>query len=281
MIPIGIMQGRLLPPYQGRFQAFPATAWRDELHLAREAGIDCIEWIYELPGEADNPLATDAGLDELRALSDHTGVAVRSICADYYMENRLVERDGRINETSVDHLRWLLGRAGRLGVRYMVLPFVDNSALNGPAEYAGVIALLGQLAPLARAEQVELHLETALPPRLFAWLLDQVGDPMVRANYDIGNSAALGFDQDDELRQLGPRLGSVHVKDRSLGGGTVPLGTGNADLSACFRRILDIGFDRWFILQAARGDAGGEVEWIRGVATQVRQMLRDAGWKAP
>ncbi len=280
MTPIGIMQGRLLPPYDGRFQAFPARSWRQEFALGQAVGIDCIEWIYEVPGEAENPLGTDAGLDALRALTAETGVNVRSVCADYYMERRLVGRDGASNAAAIDHLRWLIVQAARLDVRYIVLPFVDASALNGPAEYKGVVSVLTELAPLAAAAGVELHLETALPPRLFVWLLEQIGQPQtVRANYDIGNSASLGYDQDDELRQLGPWLGSVHVKDRLLGGGTVALGTGNADMAACFRRISEAGFNRWFILQAARGEAGGEVAWTRANIGFVRQYLAQAGGK--
>ena len=50
-LPIGIMQGRLVPKEGGRFQSFPAQRWRDEFANAREAGIANIEWIYEEPNE--------------------------------------------------------------------------------------------------------------------------------------------------------------------------------------------------------------------------------------
>lgn len=277
MIPVGIMQGRLLPPYQGRFQAFPATQWRQEIALAEKAGLQCVEWIYEVPNEADNPLRTDAAMDDLLAVARDHRIGIWSICADYYMERRLVARDGSRDLQVAEHLRWLIGRAGRLGARYMVLPFVDASALNGPAEYEGVIALLRDLAPVAADAGVELHLETALSPRLFVWLLDRIGAANVKANYDIGNSASLGFDQVEELRLLAPWLGSVHVKDRRLGGGTVPLGTGAAPLEECFKQIVAAGFDRWFILQVARGAEGDELEWIRQNAATTLDFAARAG----
>ena len=44
---IAIMQGRLLPPSEGRFQAFPAKLWRDEFENAKKADLACIEWILE------------------------------------------------------------------------------------------------------------------------------------------------------------------------------------------------------------------------------------------
>ena len=56
------MQGRLLPPAEGRFQSFPRDGWEAEFPLASAAGLDAIEWIYDVFGEDVNPLATDAGI---------------------------------------------------------------------------------------------------------------------------------------------------------------------------------------------------------------------------
>jgi hexulose-6-phosphate isomerase len=59
---------------------------------------------------------------------------------------------------------------------------------------------------------------------------------------------------------IGSKLGSVHVKDRLLGGGTVPLGTGNADLMTTFNCLFENEFNRWFILQAARDKNCSELD---------------------
>src|SRR5690242_13828372 len=120
---IGTMQGRLLPPFEGRFQAFPAGVWRQEFTNAQKAGLYVIEWIYEQPHEDENPLRTDEGLAEMQAVIAQTGVRVRSICADYYMTRPLVNDTTGIDQASVNHLRWLLGRAAKLGATYIVLPF--------------------------------------------------------------------------------------------------------------------------------------------------------------
>ena len=42
---IGVMQGRLLPKYQGRYQAHPIGYWEDEFEIAASIGIDLIEFI--------------------------------------------------------------------------------------------------------------------------------------------------------------------------------------------------------------------------------------------
>lgn len=258
--PIGIMQGRLSPPVGGRIQSFPVDTWREEFPRAREAGLACIEWVYEVETEAGNPLATEAGVAAIQDLMKTTGVAVWSICADFYMQERLVAPDGTPRPEVAAHLRDLLRRVSRLGVRYMVLPFVDNSSLRTEAELTGLRQVLASLLPLAQQAGVELHLETDLNPAPLAHLLQRVSHPQLRANYDIGNSASLGHDPVEELTILSPWLGSVHVKDRLLGGGTVPLGTGAADFGACFRLFPQANYRGPFILQAARVEGMSETE---------------------
>ncbi len=257
---IGIMQGRLSPPLGGCIQSFPVDTWREEFSLAREAGLDCMEWIYEAGTEAVNPLRTDAGVTEIRRLAADSEVAARSVCADYYMTELLVAPDGTPCEAAVEHLVWLVGRTSLLGARYIVLPFVDESSLQSPQEVKGLLTVLKSIVPAAEQAGVELHLETDLQPGDLVAVLESVSHPLIHANCDIGNSAALEHDPVEELTLLGPWLGSVHVKDRVLGGGTVPLGTGAVDFPTCFRLICAAGFCGPFILQVARQEGLSEVE---------------------
>jgi L-ribulose-5-phosphate 3-epimerase len=254
------MQGRLLPPIDGRIQCFPSDRWREEFSLAAQAGMMCIEWIYEVGTESVNPLRTDEGIAEINRLSRESGTTVLSMCADYYMEDRLVKRGGEPNETAVRHLEWLIGRAGMLGIRYVVLPFVDASSLTSPAEVGGLRRVLEAVLPAADRADIELHLETDLRPATLADVLDEISHPAVRANYDTGNSASLGYDPREELMLLRPWLGSVHIKDRVKDGGTVPLGTGDADLVSCFRMVTAMNFAGPYILQVAREDGPSEVD---------------------
>ena len=90
MTHIGIMQGRLVPPTDNRIQCFPRERWADEFALASQAGLDCIEWIYDLYGADVNPLATDAGIEKLKDLARQHNVKIFSICADYFMDKPLV-----------------------------------------------------------------------------------------------------------------------------------------------------------------------------------------------
>ena len=47
MTKLGVMQGRLLPKYKGRYQAHPVGYWKEEFKLAQEINLDCIEFILD------------------------------------------------------------------------------------------------------------------------------------------------------------------------------------------------------------------------------------------
>ena len=263
MTRIGIMQGRLLPPAGEAIQAFPVEGWEREFELAAEAGLDAIEWIYDVPGEDANPIAGDEGLDHMRALAEETGVEVRSICADWFMEVPVVRVPEPERERWLERLDWLLGRASRLGIERVVLPFVDAARLASDEDRATAATWIEKALPAAGDAGIELHLETDLDPDGFSRFLEGLDSPLVKVNYDSGNSAGLGYSAAEELAAYGERVGSVHLKDRVEGGGTVPLGEGDADFEAVFTGLRKAGYEGDFVLQVARDEAGDEVEWAR------------------
>lgn len=124
----------------------------------------------------------------------------------------------------------------------------------------GLRTLLRSIVPVMEKNNVEIHLETDLPPSVIVGILRSLDHKLIRSNYDIGNSASLGYDPRDELPLLKPWIGSIHVKDRVMGGGTVPLGSGAADFAYCFSGFQSIPFDRPYILQAAREKGISEVD---------------------
>ncbi len=255
------MQGRLGPPEGGRFQGFPRTTWRDEFPRAAAAGINAIEWIWDAYGAGANPIESETGLKQMFDLMERYDVAVRSVCADYFMNMTLVRVEGSELESRQAALRWLIGRCRQLGITRIVLPFVDASRIATEADLVQVVSVIEAILPIAEASEVELHLETSLEPEGFGRLLTALPHPMVRVNYDSGNSASLGYRAIEEFEAYGSRVGSVHVKDRLLGGGTVPLGTGDTDFAALDTALRSAHYSGEFVLQAARGIPGDEIAW--------------------
>jgi len=155
----------------------------------------------------------------------------------------------------------------------VVLPFVDASAIASERERVDLIELLGRVASDAAERGIELHLETDLGPADFGRLLDRIPAENVKVNYDSGNSASLGYRVPEGLTAYGARIGSVHIKDRVTGGGTVPLGEGNADFEALFDGLAGLAYRGDFILQVARGAAGAEAQWAQANLAFVRRYL--------
>ena len=268
--PLGVMQGRLLPKYQGRYQAHPVGYWQDEFFLAAEAGLDCIEFILDYNQAEENPLFSHSGRQQIRELSRQTGIQVYSVCADYFMEAPLHGDDPNRTPASLGAMRRLLEASADLGISVIVVPCVDHSSIQDFDARTRFQKQLVEIIPLAEKLGVNLSLEPDLCPEDFKDLLAQLNSPRITVNYDIGNSACLGYDHLEELQAYGSMISDIHIKDRTLGGGSIKLGTGNADLPKFFSLLSTYSYEGPLIMQAYRDDEGmnifkEQLQWIRPV----------------
>ena len=265
---IGVMQGRLVPKFQGRYQAFPVGMWQDEFRVAKECGLDLIEFILDFNDAGENPLLKSGGIAEIASISKETGVSVKTICADYFMEAPLHSSDEKVSEESFRILERLLETAKALKITDIVIPCVDQSSLKTEEAVNRFIKQIIKIIPTIEKENFNLSLETDLAPQPFIELLNQLNSKNITVNYDIGNSAALGFDSDEELAAYGDRITDIHIKDRLLGGGPVTLGEGNADFVKFFDKLEEYDYQGPFIMQAYRDDEGVKIfrkqlDWIK------------------
>jgi len=256
---IGVMQGRLLPKYQGRYQAHPLGYWQNEFEIAKEIGLDCIEFILDYNDAEKNPLLKDGGIDEILEVCESTGVSVKTICADYFMEAPLHAQDELVAANSMKVLAKLLETAGQIGVTDIVIPCVDQSSLDGEEAVERFVKQISKVIPVIESKKINLSLETDLAPKPFANFLKSIDSSRVTVNYDIGNSAALGYDPIEELNAYGSRITDVHIKDRTLGGGPVTLGEGAANFELFFNALKNYNYQGPFIMQAYRDEEGVEI----------------------
>jgi sugar phosphate isomerase/epimerase len=112
---------------------------------------------------------------------------------------------------------------------------------------------------LASKLNINLALETDLPPLPFLNLLDKFDSDIIKVNYDVGNSASLGFDIVEEFKLYGNRISDIHIKDRELNGGSVELGLGNADFNLFLKLFEKLNFKGPIIMQVYRDDEGIEI----------------------
>ena len=267
------MQGRLLPKYKGRYQAHPLNYWQKEFELAQEIGLDCIEFILDFNDAEINPLLLNRGIDEIKSVSDKTGVEVNTICADYFMDAPLHSKNPLVAENSQLIMKRLLYSSKEIGITDIVLPCVDHSSLDSKDAIERFVKYLTPLLEIAEKLDINFSLETDLAPLPFVELLDKFDSDKVVVNYDIGNSASLGYNPVEEFESYGEYITDIHIKDREFNGGSVFLGSGNVNFDIFFNKLKEINYKGPFIMQAYRDDNGldifiNQLDWINKYFTK-------------
>ena len=251
---IGIMQGRLSKQNGEKIQEFPKNSWKEEFKIAKNIGFNVIEWVFD---SKDNPILEDDKLNDIVEIIKKYGVLVNSIIADFFMDNSLTRGE---SEENFEILKKLIINAHKIGAKNIEIPFVDSSSLKTQDEIINLENILQKIVPTLEKYKMIIGLETDLNPKDFSELLKRINNSRIKANYDSGNSASLGYNMQEEFELLGHSIINIHVKDRIFGGTTVPLGTGDTDFELFFSKIKQISYSGDFIIQGARKDLSNSIE---------------------
>jgi len=248
---IGAMQGRLSQNIEGKIQCFPTYFWKEEFETAEKLGLDSIQWVFDLHDWKKNPIMTEEGRVEIKRLCTKHNIKIHQVCGDYFMERPLFGREDKAEASKLVLIELVLACTD-LGIKGIEIPLVDNGSIRGNRDLHDFTLILNNLLPFLREQNIEIGLESDMAPFTFRRLLESIDDPMVKANYDTGNSAHWGFDTEEEIKAYGKYISNVHIKDRTLGGFTCPLGLGNAEIGKSMKLLHEIGYDGPVILQVAR-----------------------------
>lgn len=266
---IGFMQGRLSPLINGKIQAFPWSDWRHEFEIGEIHGFNLMEWTLDQDGLYDNPLMTEAGQSEIMDLCTRHGISISSLTGDCFMqapfwktrssERKVLERD----------FIAVAAACSAVNISMIVVPLVDNGRLENAAQEDQLIDFLQGHAEYLEEHKLRVVFESDFGPDQLARFIGRLAPELFGINYDIGNSAALGFNPNEEYSSYGHRIINVHVKDRPLGGTTVALGKGSADFQSVFAGLAKFGYCGNYILQTARAADGDHA----GVLSRYRDMI--------
>lgn len=249
---IGFMQGRLSPLINDRIQAFPWEFWKNEFSLAQQINIHLMEWTLDQECLNENPLLTEVGQAQIRALCKQHAISIPSLTGDCFMQAPLWKAKGSERITLEQNFVEIVKGCAAIGIKIMVVPLVDNGRLENNAQEDDLVAFLQSHSDFLAAHGLKVLFESDYVPHELARFIGRLDSSLFGINYDIGNSASLGFDPQEEFIEYGTRIVNVHIKDRVLGGTTVPLGTGSANFEAVFAALNKINYQGNFILQTAR-----------------------------
>jgi hexulose-6-phosphate isomerase len=244
------MQGRLSAQTDLGYQAFPWESWETEFTRAAERGFEHIEWVLDSWKVHENPILSNPRAIESRV--EESGVRVLSVCADYLMDRPLDVTDPE----SWSVLHRLVETMQELDARWLVIPCVDQSSLRIPEARERFLAASRSIESLISGTNLEVTLETDLGPSDFTDLLVHLEDSIFGVNYDIGNSSSLGYNPDEEFSAYGSRVSLIHIKDRTLGAGSVFLGQGDADIVGVLGQLDTMNFNGPVTMQAFRDVQG-------------------------
>ena len=268
---IGFMQGRLSPLIDGRIQAFPWTHWKDEFPLAKQIKIHLMEWTLDQDRLYENPLLTEVGQAEIRELCQRHDLSIPSLTGDCFMQAPLWKANGDERAALERDFREIAKGCAAVGISMIVVPLVDNGRLENVEQEDTLVAFLETQAEFLASHALKVVFESDFTPVELARFISRLDPALFGINYDIGNSAALSFNPAEEIATYGARIINVHVKDRVLGGTTVPLGTGNADFETVFVALAKFSYSGNYILQTARATDDDHA----GVLSRYRDMTID------
>ena len=244
----GMVQGRLTQSPPGCLQWFPQGNWQEEFSVASKIGVNYIELIAEVQHNAENPIWTDNGIEEVKRLVKDNHLTLHTLCNDYIVENSFL--DERVIRQNIE----LLEQGKKLGVEKYIMPFFESSELtvNNMQEF---IEPLKRVAEVAYDGNIIVCLETILTGKELIDLLRLIDSPNVKAVYDTGNRVAFGHDLAGDIRLLSDAIAHVHIKDKNSNNENVLLGTGLVNFESVFYALNDINYSGPYTFETARGNS--------------------------
>src|SRR5450830_1463109 len=118
---IGFMQGRLSSLVDGRIQAFPWRAWKDEFIDAQRLDFQLMEWTLDQDRLYQNPLMTSDGQVEINTLRDKHHVQIASLTGDCFMQSPFWKYAGEESRVLQDDFRAIARACSSVSINMMVL----------------------------------------------------------------------------------------------------------------------------------------------------------------
>jgi len=249
---IGFMQGRLSPMVGNKIQAFPSKYWFKEFKIAKSMGINLMEWTIDQNKLYKNPLLTEIGRNKIRLLSKKFNIKIESLTGDCFMQSPFWKFKSYKKEKLKKDFVNIIQASSQVGIKKIVVPLVDNGSLQNLSQQKTIIKFMKKITKILKKNKQMILFELDKEPIKVNNFISKFDSKYFGINYDIGNSASLGFDPKKEFTTYGKRIKNVHIKDRVYKGNSVKLGCGNANFRRVFSLFSKNKYKGNYILQTAR-----------------------------
>jgi len=275
--------------------AFSAWAMRElpvdqQIDLVQRAGYLGICLVSDPRfGQLDARHTTPAARRRIRALLDQSGLALTAIAG----HANLLAPDPAELEANLARIRAGLDLAAELATPGEPPPPLVTMGYGAPHEYAAQRQMLadrfGMLAEHAAQTSGTLALEPHVGqlmdlPDKVVWLMQAVGSPHVRLNFDNSHFEVMGCDLDTYVPQLAPFAVHTDLKDqrgRSPDHEYLVPGEGDFDYGRYLRALQSAGYRGWLTIEISvmvqRRPAYDPAEVARRSYRTLLQAARAAG----
>ncbi len=263
--PVALLQGRLSPDVENRYQFFPTSDWQAEFTQAKEIGFDGIEWLIDPKEWEHNPIFPNEDTHG-EVLAQAQVLPITSVCAEWFMAVCIWEGD---LESHRERIRSLFPVLEQTVNKLLLVPLLETHNIRPVAIQKKIVEVLKPLAPELEARGISIGFETELTAYELIQFLKLFESDAFGVYYDIGNCTSYGFNCSEDVRILGTRIKGIHVKDRKVHTTqALPLGKGDADYKGVFEALTEIGWKGTLVMQAWRGenyldDARAQLHFVR------------------
>lgn len=251
----GFIQGRLTKQ-KNKIQQFPTKNWKEEFKIAKKLKLGLIEWTIDHYGFYKNPLLNKKYIKSIKKISKINNIKINSVTADFFMEKPFWKQKNF--KYYIKKIKLLIKFCSVYKINFIILPLVDNSSIKNNRIEQIVITELKKLNYFLEKSKVNVLFESDYNPQKFLKFIKNFKNKNFGINYDLGNSASLSYDIEDEFNIYGKFIKNIHIKDRIKNGKTIRLGNGSVNFKKFFKLIKKINYKGPLILQTARSVRKGD-----------------------
>ena len=208
-IELGIMQGRLSDKPGQSLQSFPYLTWKDEFFLARNFGLDHIEYLVDDVYDTLNPITNKEGRNQIAQLSKESNIKVNSLCAHTFISDNFLDPSN--NSNIILKFEKIIEWCKQLNINYINVP-IDGLSNKKFDELKNIIVLFDQLKI---PKSINILIETDLSAEVVKIFLSALKVKNVNIVYDLGNANALKFNFVKDFKILHKNICEIHLNDRS------------------------------------------------------------------
>ena len=246
---IGFMQGRLLKSENKKFiQYFPSKNWQKEIVLAKKNSLKLMEWTANLENLKKNPVYNPKLIKRTKIILKMNKIKVESLTCDFFMQKPFFKLKKSNSCFYLEVLKKVIKNAQLFGIRYFVIPLVDNSSIENLEQENFLIKEILKVS-LVLNKKSKILFELDYRPEKIINFIKKFNNKF-GINYDTGNSAALNYDFNAEKAYF-KHVKNIHIKDRLIRGHSVRLGKGNWKYKNFFKYVKK-NYSGNLILQTAR-----------------------------